>query len=73
MIKTIDCSKSSHITGLVFDDETKILRVEYSNGTAYNFADVTEQVITGLETVESKGRYLNQCVYGFFKSEKVVG
>ncbi len=71
MIKTIDCSKSSHITGLTYDTKTEVLTVDYNTGVSYNFVDVPDRVIAGLELVESKGKYLNQCVYGFFQSQKV--
>lgn len=71
MLKTIDCSNSSHITGLTYDTETEILTVDYNTGVSYNFVGVPDRVITGLELVESKGKYLNQCVYGFFQSQKV--
>ena len=71
MLKTIDCSKSSHITGITYDTETEVLTVDYNTGVSYNFVDVPNRVVTGLELVESKGKYLNQCVYGFFQSQKV--
>ncbi len=71
MIKTIDCPNSSHITSISYDTETEVLTVDYSTGVSYNFIDVPERVVTGLELVESKGKYLNQCVYGFFQSQKV--
>jgi hypothetical protein len=71
MLKTIDCSNSSHIAGITYFTETKILTVDYNTGVSYNFIDVPDRVVTGLELAESKGKYLNQCVYGFFQSQKV--
>ena len=71
MLKTIDCSNSSHITGLNYDTDTEILTIDYNTGVSYNFVDVPARVVTGLELADSKGKYLNQCVYGFFQSQNV--
>ena len=71
MLKTIDCSKSSHITGITYNTETEIMTVSYNTGVSYNFVDVPDRVVMGLELADSKGKYLNQCVYGFFQSQRM--
>lgn len=71
MIKTIDCSKSSHISTFVYDDETKILKVEYSNGEAYNYFDVPADVVDELEKAESKGKALHQFIYSFYTYKRL--
>ena len=67
MIKTIDCSKSSHISAILYSDETQTLRVEYSNGEAYNYFDVPAEVADEIEKAESKGRALHQYIYSFYQ------
>jgi hypothetical protein len=71
MIKTIDCSKSSHISAIQHSDETETLRVEYSNGEAYNYFGVPAEVADQIEKAESKGRALHEFVYGLYTYRRV--
>lgn len=66
MTKTIDCSKSSHISAILYSDETETLRVEYSNGEAYNYFGVPVEVADKIEKAESKGKALHEFVYSFY-------
>lgn len=71
MIKTIDCSKSSHISAILYSDETQTLRVEYSNGEAYNYFDVPAEAADEIEKAESKGRALHQFIYGYYTHKRL--
>ena len=71
MIKTIDCSKSSHISAIQHSDETETLRVEYSNGEAYNYFGVPAEVVDKIEKAESKGRALHQYIYGSYQHKRL--
>jgi hypothetical protein len=71
MIKTIDCSKSSHISAIQHSDETETLRVEYSNGEAYNYFGVPAEVADKIEKAESKGKALHEFVYPSYTYQRV--
>jgi hypothetical protein len=71
MIKIIDCSKSSHISAILHSDETETLRVEYSNGEAYNYFGVPVEVADKIEKAESKGKALHEFVYGLYTYRRV--
>ncbi len=42
-----------------YDAETKILRVEFTNGSIYQYHDVPKSVYEELEKAPSKGQYFN--------------
>ena len=71
MIKMIDCSKSSHVSAILHSDEIETLRVEYSNGEAYNYFDVPVEVADQIERAESKGKALHEFVYGRYTYKRL--
>ena len=71
MIKTIDCSKSSHISVITYNDETEELKVEYQNGEVYTYFGVPAEVAEEVEKADSKGRILNQVIYCFYSYKRL--
>lgn len=58
--------ESSHIKAIGYDEETKVMRVEYSQAT-YEYADVPKTVYEQIMSADSKGRALKEAnsVNGF--------
>ena len=51
--------ESSHIKAIGYDEETKVMRVEYSQAT-YEYADVPKTVYEQIMSADSKGRALKE-------------
>ena len=47
--------KSSAITSFGYDERTRILEIEYKNGTVYRYREVPRQVWDELRRIESSG------------------
>jgi hypothetical protein len=45
-----------------YDDEQRVLEIEFTNGAVYQYSDVPPEVYSGLMAAESHGRYFNQHV-----------
>ncbi|MGB5772220.1 MAG: lysine--tRNA ligase [Crocosphaera sp.] len=52
-------SQSVAVKSFDYDAETKILRVEFTNGSIYQYHDVPKSVYEELEKAPSKGQYFN--------------
>jgi hypothetical protein len=53
--------ESSHIKSIGYDEETKVMRVEYSQAT-YEYADVPKTVYEQIMSADSKGRALKEAI-----------
>jgi hypothetical protein len=51
--------ESSHIKAIGYDEETKVMRVEYTQAT-YEYADVPKTVYEQIMSADSKGRALKE-------------
>lgn len=49
-----------------YDPKTHLLVVLFNSGRAYEYAEVPPQVFYGLMMAESKGRFMNDHVIGYF-------
>ncbi len=61
-------SQSAVIKSFDYDTQKKILRVEFTNGSIYQYLDVPEAIYQELESSPSKGQYFNTNIrdkYGF--------
>lgn len=63
----IDASGSSNISRFGYDAGRRLLRVDFLNGTTYDYFDVPEYVFDGMKRATSRGGYLAQQVKGRFR------
>ena len=57
---------SSMIAAAGYDPETRLLVVLFNSGKAYEYAEVPPQVFFALMAADSKGRFMNDNVIGFY-------
>jgi hypothetical protein len=53
---------SSHISSIIYDDESMILYVEFQRGAIYAYMNVPGDIVTGFTQALSAGQYFNQFV-----------
>ena len=53
--------ESSHINAIGYDEETKVMKVEYTSGT-YEYSDVPKNVYEQIMSADSKGRALKEAI-----------
>ena len=63
----IDTPASSNIARFAYDDGSRVLKVEFMNGSVYDYFDVPDQVFNGMKSASSVGQYLAQQVKGTFR------
>jgi len=62
---------SSNIDAVAHDEATKVLRVWFKNGAAYDYAGVPRQTYVGLIGAESVGKYFHAHVRNAFEYKRV--
>jgi hypothetical protein len=63
---------SSNISSAGYDEETKTLRVTFTSGKTYEYADVPKQIYEGLFSATSAGKFFRTNVIDRrFKSKKI--
>ncbi len=67
----IDTPESSNIARIAYDEATQVLKVEFKNGSLYDYFDVPKQVFEGMRHAPSKGEYLAQQVKGRYRYARV--
>lgn len=50
---------SSNIAAIGYDEEKKVLRIEFNSGRVYDYAEVPKRVYDGLLRADSVGRYFH--------------
>ena len=63
----IETPESSNIARFGYDDESSVLRVEFTSGGTYDYFDVPLQVFEGMKAASSKGQYLAQQIKGSYR------
>ena len=61
--------KSSNVVSIGYDDSSKVLQVEFYGRSIYQYYNVPAFIYFELMQSISKGKYLNQKVFGFFRYE----
>lgn len=56
-----------------YDSSTAVLRVEFRNGSVYEYIDVPRHHYDALLAAPSKGRYFNACLRGTFPYHRLAG
>ncbi|MEW5787291.1 MAG: KTSC domain-containing protein [Pseudomonadota bacterium] len=63
----INTPESSNISRFAYDEQSHILKVEFNNGSIYDYFDVPEHVFDGMKSAQSKGQYLAHQVKGRYR------
>ena len=63
----IDTPQSSNVARFGYDNETRVLKVEFKNGAVYDYYDVPEHVFNGMKAAPSVGQFLAQQVKGSYR------
>lgn len=62
---------SSNISSIGYDISSKILEVEFNDGSIYEYYRVPEHVYQGIMAASSHGTYLSQNVKGNYQYKKI--
>jgi len=62
---------STVIAAILYDEENKILRIEFQSGKIYYYMDVPKGVYLTLNTARSKGGYFNKYIKGNYEFEEL--
>ncbi len=62
---------SSNIAAVGYEGEEKRLRVEFLNGTSYDYSNVPESEYQDLINADSVGKQFNQCVKNNYSYSQV--
>jgi hypothetical protein len=59
--------KSSNLAAAGYDPATQVLRVQFKNGSIYDYSQVPSDVANGLFFADSAGQYLHQQIKGKYQ------
>ncbi len=63
----IDTPESSNVARFAYDEAGRVLKVEFKNGSVYDYFDVPDNVFNGMRSASSKGQYLAQQIKGNYR------
>lgn len=67
----IPTPQSSNVAGFTYDQASRVLTVEFKNGTRYSYYDVPEGLFDGMKAAPSKGQFLAQNIKGKFRYARI--
>lgn len=67
----IDTPESSNISRFGYEETSHILRVEFKNGSLYDYYDIPGFIFDGLINAPSRGQYLAQNIKGTYRYARV--
>ena len=70
-LKQVPIEKSSQVAAYGFEPVQHVLRVQYRNGKAYDYQNVSADDFAALEKSESLGKHLNAHIKPHFDFEPV--
>lgn len=68
MIETPD---SSNISRFGYEESSRVLRVEFKNGSLYDYFDIPVTTFDNMKNAGSKGQYLAQNIKGVYRYARV--
>lgn len=63
--------RSSNLRSVGYDSEQHILEIEFRNGGLYQYFEVPAERHLGLMQAPSHGRYLDRCIKGRYRFQKI--
>lgn len=58
---------SSNLAAAGYDPATQVLRVQFKNGSIYDYSQVHPEIANGLFSADSAGQYLHQQIKGRYE------
>jgi hypothetical protein len=58
---------SSNLAAAGYDPATQVLRVQFKNGSIYDYSQVPPDIANGLFSADSAGQYLHQRIKGKYQ------
>ena len=62
---------SSNLNSIGYDVKTKILEIQFNEGSIYQYYQVPQEIYVGLMKAESHGQYFSALIRGAFESSKI--
>ncbi len=62
---------SSNVAAVGYDSDSSTLRVQFTNGSVYDYDGVSEEEYDSLVTADSVGSYLNSNIKGIYAHTKI--
>lgn len=59
---------SSNLKAIDYDENMRVLHVQFQSGRIYSYQDVEPDVAAGLEEAASPGRYLNERIKNRYRA-----
>jgi hypothetical protein len=63
---------STELRSIGYEEEHRLLEVEFQNGRVYNYQQVPHTVYSALISASSKGRYFNSQIRDLFRCNRVM-
>lgn len=67
----INTPESSNISSFSYEESNQVLRVEFKNGSLYDYFDIPEFVFNEMKNAGSKGQYLADNIKGTYRYARV--
>ncbi len=67
----IETPESSNVARFQYDADSRILTVEFKNGTMYRYFDIPSIVFEQMKSASSKGQFLAQNIKGIYRYARV--
>jgi hypothetical protein len=64
--------QSRSLKSLGYDEEKKILEVEFHSGAVYQYTGVTKELLFKLVKAPSRGRFFNEHIREHYPTRKVI-
>ncbi len=62
---------SSHIMAVGYDPDQARLEIEFKDGSAYEYYDVSQYIYDEFLLAESKGKYAHKNIYKVFRQQRI--
>ena len=67
MSEWVSTPQSSNVSGFSYEESNQVLTVEFNSGSRYDYYDVPQHVFDGMNSADSKGKYLNAEIKGHYR------
>jgi lysyl-tRNA synthetase class 2 len=65
-------AQSNHLQAFDYDDQRRVLTIQFTNGSVYNYAGVDPQTYADLSKASSPGSFFHSKIKGAFKSTLIA-
>jgi len=66
---TFKAENSTAIARVDYNPESKVMSITFKTSGTYDYPEVPEEIYRNFEVAPSKGKYFNQVVRNFYKTE----